>query len=145
MITFRAAELADAKLLHAWRNDPDTRRNSRSESEVPFSDHFDWLMSCLSDKKRRILIAVSEGKPIGTIRFDQGDDNLVEMSWTVAPEYRGRGLGKKMVQSGKAQTRGLQTACIKSTNIASIKIAEHCSFKRVGTDGDLILYKISYR
>src|SRR3989344_5469081 len=58
-ITVRKATVADAALLFEWRNDSETRRNSR-------------------DKSAR--------------------DGYIEISYTIAPEFRGRRLSKPMVK-----------------------------------------------
>ena len=47
-----------------------------------------------------------------------------ELSWTVAPEARNKGFGKKMVQIAAEKIGGRITAQIKEGNEASVAIAK---------------------
>ncbi len=44
-----------------------------------------------------LYIAEEEGQAVATIRSDLSCDGVVELSWTVAPAHRGKGVGKKAV------------------------------------------------
>lgn len=120
----RKATMADAKILHRWRNDPLTREQSVNAEEVWWPEHLAWLKASLANKSRRLMIAEQDGQPVGTVRIDYGQET--ELSWTVAPEYRGNGLGKAMVQAALPQ--GPVIARIKADNIASQKIAAQAGF-----------------
>ena len=48
-----------------------------------------------------------------------------ELSWTVAPDARGRGVGKRMVALAASQILAPIRAEVKSDNISSVRIAEH--------------------
>lgn len=132
----RPATTDDAETLFAWRNDPETRANSVNSKPVPWNDHFDWLMASIANPNRDLLVAEVEGAPVGTVRLDRGEET--ELSWTVGRHYRGKGVGKQMVQL--ACPNGPTIAKIKATNIASQRIAEFAGFKLV-EDGDLQLWK----
>lgn len=119
----------DADLLFAWRNDPETRANSISTAEVAWADHLAWLSSSIQSRRCRLLIAEEAGTPVGTLRIDDGR----QLSWTVAPNARGTGVGKRMVSL--VARRG-HSARIKRGNIASQRIAEAAGFRLV-TDGEV--------
>jgi RimJ/RimL family protein N-acetyltransferase len=126
-LRLRAATFDDADLLLRWRNDPETRKWSRDNSEVPWIQHVEWVRNSLANSDRRILIAELDGTAIGTVRVDYSDGQPPELSWTVAPEARGRGFGKLMVTMA---ANGLETAraVVKAGNEASKAIAESAGF-----------------
>jgi len=81
-------------------------------------------------------------QPVGTIRSDYHlEENCYELSWTVAPEARGRGTGKWMVAilANQLHDKNIR-AEVKSENIGSIKIAEYAGMKLQGMDFDDICY-----
>ena len=77
-----------------------------------------------SNTNRRLLIAEESGVPIGTIRADYSD-GMFELSWTVAPNARGRGVGKIMVALLASQIVEPIRAEVYAGNEASMRIAEY--------------------
>lgn len=132
MIQVRPARISDAELLFAWRNDESTRQASINVEPVAWEDHVRWLTASLANRNRRLLIAELEGVPVGTVRIDQGE--RTEISWTVSPGMRGKGVGKAIVS--RSLPHGEVTARIKHDNVASQKIAASAGFMLV-IDRDL--------
>ena len=93
----RKVTMNDAKILFDWRNDEETRRQSRTTLSVEWEDHVKWLEKSLKNPSRILCIAEYVGEPIGTLRADLRNDGFTEVSYTVAPTARGRGLSKPMV------------------------------------------------
>jgi len=122
-MNIRLATRDDAQLLLAWRNDPLTRAMSKSLHEVQWDEHVRWLNSRLTRIEPHLYIAEIDGAPVGTIRID-GD----EISYTVAPEHRGRGYATEMLRWAHAQFGSLR-AEIKPENVASVKAAERAGHK----------------
>ena len=131
MIVLRPATMEDAETLFRWRNDPVTRANSIIQDPVPWDNHVAWLSASLRRPDRTLLIAGSI--PVGTVRFDTVGD-VTEMSWTVAPEARGKGVGFQMVLAA-SEGKNL-VAKIMKHNIASQKIAAKSGFSLL-KDADL--------
>lgn len=104
-VSARRARPADAPLLLAWRNDPATRAASRSTSEVDPAEHEAWLRQVLADPGRMLLVVEERGEPVGTVRFDREQPGLWEVSVTVAPAVRGRGLARRVLAVGEAAWR----------------------------------------
>jgi RimJ/RimL family protein N-acetyltransferase len=140
---FRKAIMSDAETLLRWRNDPETRANSLSTDPIEWEEHLDWLNNSISDQSRHLLIAINkDGKEVGTVRFDLLPEygRAFEISWTVAPEFRGKGWGKKVVQSALDEPFliGSQIqARMKRSNIASQKIAEAAGFVKKSENGGI--------
>ncbi len=127
-IKLRPARMEDAQILFNWRNDPETRLASVHSDRVIWAEHLAWLK-----KQRALLIAEYHGVPVGTVRIDG-----TELSWTVAPEHRGEGLGRQIVSL--AMRLGPTAARIKATNVASQKIAAAAGF-RLAEDGELQVWR----
>ena len=92
-VTVRPAGREDADLLLAWRNDPRTRAVSRSTAEVSRADHLAWLAATLGRTDRHLLVGLVGDEPVGTVRWDDEGAGEWEVSITLAPTARGRGLG----------------------------------------------------
>jgi UDP-2,4-diacetamido-2,4,6-trideoxy-beta-L-altropyranose hydrolase len=141
-VDFRPATPDDAPLLRAWRNDPETRRWSFTSNEVRSDEHAAWLRKVLADPNRRLLIAFArDGQPVGTVRVDALDAPACELSWTVAPEARGRGLGKEMVRAAAHGLGGELVARIKNGNTASERIAAFAGFVKEADDNGNMLWR----
>ena len=124
MMRLRPATAADAELLLEWRNDPDTRKSSIETEKVKKVEHISWLSSVLDSRDRQLLIAEEKGGAVGTIRADLSD-GVYQLSWTVAPDARGRGLGKQMVAMVARRITAPIGAQVKSDNTSSVLIAEY--------------------
>lgn len=123
-ITLRPATIKDADILLEWRNDPETREASHNTAEVQKSDHMSWLSRTLGNSDRRLYVAEENGKPVGTVRADFAD-GVWELSWTVSPRARGRGVAKRMVSVLANQIPEPIRAEVKTGNASSARIAEH--------------------
>jgi RimJ/RimL family protein N-acetyltransferase len=119
----------DAELLFEWRNDPVTRENSIVGAPVTWEGHIAWLQASLTNPNRHILLGSAAGCKVGMVRLDINDDGTCELSWTVAPDLRGRGFGKALVAKALERTRSPVVARIKIDNLASIAIAKACGFQ----------------
>ena len=134
----RPATLADAPLLFKWRNDPITRAASHHQQVVEYESHLRWLENSLKAAQRQIYLAEINQVPIGTVRADYAD-GIYELSWTVAPEQRGKGLGTQMVLLLAEKVNGPIRAEVKVGNLASQRIAEACQMQ-LEAEKDGILY-----
>ncbi|EKF18193.1 GNAT family N-acetyltransferase [Nitratireductor pacificus] len=114
----RPASVDDAKLLYEWRSDPTTRAMSRDTSELVWEHHLAWVTERLSRANHGLYIAEIDGVPVGTVRIDHD-----EISYTVAPAHRKKGIGEMMLRTAKDQF-GPLIAKVKKNNMASEKIAE---------------------
>ena len=135
MVKLRPVRFEDAETLFKWRNDPETIANSVSPFGVAWQQHVVWLRRSMERDNRKIFVAEQNGQPVGTVRIDHGPE--AELSWTVAPEHRGKGIGKAIV--GAVPDRPA-FARIKACNTASQRIAEFAGFK-LAEDGELQVWR----
>ncbi|MCB1836368.1 MAG: GNAT family N-acetyltransferase [Alcanivoracaceae bacterium] len=119
----RPVTLADARRLHDWRNDAQTRAASLSTAPVSWEDHLAWLSASLDNPARTLMIAERDGTAVGTVRAD-ARNGMQELSWTVAPDARGQGVAKEMVLMFRATLPDKVCARVREDNMASRRIAE---------------------
>lgn len=132
-LALRRAASADAEILWEWANDPTTRAQSFQTAPIPLDSHVRWLEARLGDPACHLWVAESgERIPVGCVRFDADQDAAV-ISLNVAPGYRGRGIGRQLVQLAcrqyfRTSSAGSIRALIKPGNTASIRTFLSCEF-----------------
>jgi len=139
-IHFSEASIQDAELLLRWRNDELSRLSSINQGVINLDEHLAWLTKSLTDTSRKILIAFLGKVPVGTMRMD-AFQNDTELSWTVAPEARGKGIGKRMLQQALSLTGGRIVARIREENLASQKIALSSGFSKIQVENGIGLWE----
>jgi spore coat polysaccharide biosynthesis predicted glycosyltransferase SpsG/RimJ/RimL family protein N-acetyltransferase len=137
--TVRSATEADAELLLAWRNDPQTRASSRTTDVIALPDHLAWLRGVLADPDRLLFVAEHGGRAVGTVRFDRtGADRKGagwEVSITVAPEARGRGLATPVLLAAeRAADAGVIHAHVLRGNSASRNLFRRAGYRPDGPE-----------
>lgn len=115
----RPATKADAALLFEWRNEPSTRAMFKSKEPVVWEDHSAWLDRRLAMDEPNLFLFELDGKPVGTFRIDAGD-----LSYTVAPECRKRGIASLMLKEVRSRFGRLR-AEIYADNLPSIRAARN--------------------
>jgi pseudaminic acid synthase len=133
-VHLRNATMLDADQLFVWRNDPVTRQMSIQSAEVSVSEHAAWLRSSLESTQRAVLIAESQDLAVGVVRLERQGSRQAEVSLTLAPASRGKGLAASVLEAAEsvARERGdvRLVAKIKAGNLASIRV-----FKKAGYYG----------
>jgi RimJ/RimL family protein N-acetyltransferase len=131
------ATLADADLLLAWANDPATRAASFGRAEIARDAHVAWLAASLADPDRRLWVAHEDGRPVGQVRIDRSPDLVGTVSIGLAPDARGRGLGREVLRL--ALVRAAQElrirrarAVVLRSNVPSRRLFEGAGFVAVG-------------
>lgn len=125
-VHLRPVTMKDWEILLQWRNDTETRNNSHHIELVGEEEHKVWLESVLSNNNRQMYLALEYDTPVGVVRADFDKDNDVyELSWTVSPDMRGKGIGKIIVKILAQKLNYRIRAEVKKNNTASVKIAEY--------------------
>jgi RimJ/RimL family protein N-acetyltransferase len=139
-ITLRQTSINDLAILLEWRNDPLTRNASHNSDEVTQGEHEQWLKATLNNPDRQLYIAEENGESVGTVRVDFSN-GVYELSWTVSPKARGRGVGKRMVALLANKIKDPIRAEIKVGNTASVRIAEHIGMSFQCEKDDVMYYR----
>lgn len=146
-LTVRPVTMADECTLLEWRNDSETQAASRSTDQVSPQHHHEWLRSSLTSPVRVLLLCEDEaGNPVATVRFDlkSGTPNTYEVSLTVAPHLRGRGLGQVALLAGEhhlsdsaARDTAMRVlAYVRKTNLRSLSLFKSCMYVPTGSTDD---------
>jgi RimJ/RimL family protein N-acetyltransferase len=127
-IRIRPATEGDAKLLFEWRNDELTRRMSKNNDPIRWDDHRVWFDRRLKMDRPNLFVFELDGESVATFRIDNGD-----LSYTVAPEHRSRGIATLMLNEVRLRFGRLR-AHIHSDNVSSIKVARGAGMEVVIID-----------
>lgn len=133
-VSLRPVVEADEALLLDWTNDPATRAASRSADPIEPREHHRWLIERLADAAgARMWIGRAGDESIGVVRFERRAPDRVEVSITVAPRARGRGLAGPLLEAGLSAARGAFgsvriVAAIKPVNAASLAVFARAGF-----------------
>lgn len=111
-LTLRPATMADAALLFNWRNDPEVLIASGNTSPVTIVEHHLWMKPLVDEdghQHRWLYIAEIDGVPAGTGRIEERTNRrrywwkVAALHYSLAAEWRGKGLGKELVKALKAE------------------------------------------
>lgn len=133
----RRARQEDCRDLWLWRNDPESRNNSRSTDPVPWAQHRRWLAASLDNDRRIIYIALANRDKLGSVRFDlvAAVEHRWRVSIAVAPWARNKGIEQQMLMLACDTMESLNGALaleaeIRLHNTASEIIFRRCGFAR---------------
>jgi len=126
----RKATHNDWKILLDWRNDPTTKENSFNQDKISLKTHRLWFNNSLLNPQRNIYILEDNLTPVGSIRSDNILHNQYLLSWSIAPNQRGKGYGNKILEIYLQDKTGKFIAEIKPENIASIKMVQKNGFAK---------------
>jgi RimJ/RimL family protein N-acetyltransferase len=139
VLAIRRASEHDSEDLFIWRNDAETRQNSKNTAPVLLEDHLSWFAASLTGSDRLIYIGSIGDKKIGTVRFDRSNksEGCYAVSITVNPAFRGGGYGKELLSVACSQIAPCTLeAEIKDENEASKRLFAACGFRYVGPAAD---------
>ena len=135
--SLRAVRKEDAFLLWQWANEPEVRSNSFHSDAISWEDHLKWFEKKLSAPETRIWILEERHVPVGQIRYDRiGNADTAEISFTVSLNYRGRGIGQKLLAMTADQARtelevGSFRGIVFKKNLASRRIFTNAGFDQI--------------
>jgi UDP-2,4-diacetamido-2,4,6-trideoxy-beta-L-altropyranose hydrolase len=95
----RLAQEDDSFLLWLWANDPETRKNSFAPQPIAWWTHEQWYNRILKSPDCRIWILEYRHVPMGQIRYERVDAAIAQISFSVGPRYRGKGIGTRLLSS----------------------------------------------
>ena len=101
----RKATIEDAEDILRWRNDPSSRENSFTKDEIDLDSHMAWFSRKLCEYDCFMYILMDDQNKAGNIRVDV-EDGVGEISYMIAPECRGKGYGKKILELVEPEVSG---------------------------------------
>ena len=128
----------DCELILDWRNDPESQKQSYNSSVIDPETHRAWFERKMKDPACLFYVLTYDGTPAGQFRIDIRN-GIGEISYTVAPLYRGMGIGtlllKSAVKTGKGKVNAL-IGFVRSGNSASKRCFEKAGFTEFKTGDD---------
>jgi RimJ/RimL family protein N-acetyltransferase len=98
-IYIRNAVADDSFLLWKWANDPGTRVNSFRTELISWDEHQSWYSEKLASLDCRLWIMELGETPVAQIRYDRITIDMAQISFSVAPSVRGKGLGTLLLET----------------------------------------------
>jgi len=100
------------------------------------------LQRCWLPTRGGFSSAEIDGVPVGVVRLDWSEEgDGCDLSFTVAPEHRGKGYGFAIVEHA---VQGMQNVRVcaetKMSNMASRRIFERLGFHVIDSQGERLLY-----
>jgi UDP-2,4-diacetamido-2,4,6-trideoxy-beta-L-altropyranose hydrolase len=136
----RRAEAADAALYFAWANDPAVRQNAIHPEPIAWETHVAWLGRRLQDDDSYLyVLSTATGEPVGQVRVEfEGPGTPGIIDYSLAPAFRGRGLGLVLLRRALQRLRherpalagGAVLGQVKASNAASARVFERLRFMR---------------
>ena len=134
-VVLRPATPGDADILLEWANDPVTGSAGFHPRQITGDEHRAWLAARLASPVTRLFIGLADDAPVGQVRLERQEDGLVEISISVAPDARGRGLGGELLSLGIAAGRVAPAfegagyvAYVRPANAASVALFRAAGF-----------------
>ena len=156
IIALRALEPTDLDTLYRWEND--TALWAVSDTVAPYSREALWHYleqytgDIYAQRQLRLMITLADGTPAGTVDYLNFDplNNRAELGLFIAPEHRGKGLGRQALDLLTAYSRehiGLRQlyVFIAIDNEVCLKLFEDYGYRRVGTINSWVKRGSTYR
>jgi UDP-2,4-diacetamido-2,4,6-trideoxy-beta-L-altropyranose hydrolase len=136
-LEIRRATTADCKRLWELANDSTVRASAFSPASIPWEDHVAWFESKMQTAACHILIGEAEGAIAGQVRVDERPDGEGELDVSVAREFRGAGVGSRLIDLAVGEifaSTGMSRvhAYILPQNAGSRRAFENAGFREVG-------------
>jgi diamine N-acetyltransferase len=155
-VTLRALEPTVLDTLYRWENDSSVW--TVTDTIAPYSREALWHYleqytgDIYAQRQLRLMITLADGTPAGTIDYLNFDplNNRAELGLFIAPEHRGKGLGRQALDLLTAYSRehiGLRQlyVFIAIDNVVCLKLFEDHGYRRVGTINSWVKRGSTYR
>ena len=99
-ISLHKANLRDLAFFFELKTEKNSKKNSLNTKKISLHTHMNWFFKNLSNKKNILLVAKTNKKKIGIVRYDKNED-FTGVSIIVDPTFRGQGLGAKILKKSE--------------------------------------------
>ncbi len=135
VLTIRKAQLQDARFVYDLRFSPEVIEASLTSNKPAYDEHLNWFELKLNSPKHLFFVASMDNKLIGFLRYDLVGKSA-EVSIAIQSEYRGKGLGNKLLNAGEEwllKNTEIMTvvAKVKESNPSSIHMFSKSSFQKI--------------
>lgn len=142
----RKVTQSDEILLFDWVNDAAARSSAFNSASISLDDHKIWFAERISRLETcRIFIVEKDRTPIGQVRLDKNSAGEWEVDYSVAPNFRGQGLGETVLRCVLKEFSGENhvtiVAKVKCQNEASCRVFAALNFEVIGIFDDVLFYR----
>lgn len=136
--SLRPASEDDCETIFQWANDPANRAASFSQQPIAWQDHCRWFAARISDPDHIFYLAITpEETAMAQARFALPGNEEAIMSVSLAPDFRGVGLGARLIrqacnQAMKDRPVKKILAYIRRNNTSSLHAFTQAGFWRRG-------------
>jgi ribosomal protein S18 acetylase RimI-like enzyme len=139
----RLAQPEDAMDILRWRNDPFVCAMSRHHKPISEVAHMAWYSRVVNDPNRLLLIGVLEDQKVGIVRFNHERASLWEVSIVIAPEARGQGVGRHLLEMALKRLNITHApssvlAVVRLNNKPSLRLFHALGFTRESNDDEFV-------
>tara|TARA_B110000967_G_C18657873_1_gene446632 strand:- start:287 stop:778 length:492 start_codon:yes stop_codon:yes gene_type:complete len=134
-LILRKANITDLIKIRFWRNDQVTRNNSFNKNYINQNEHAKWFFDTLSNNKKNLFIGIDKNNnKIGITRLDEINNELIEVSININPNYRNSGFGEtllfKTIKKAFKKNENIKILSrILKTNEKSVRLFQKVGFK----------------
>lgn len=135
-LVLRPSHPTDLAITFRWANDAHSRQNSFNRPLISAESHMEWFES-LADRHSQLLIGEINNVPVGQVRLDPVDSNTLTLSFSIDPNFRGRGFSKKLIRElveKRDKTKRIR-AEVSLGNTPSTRALMSSGFKCIGKSG----------
>jgi len=132
-LSIRRATAEDMKLYFTWANDAQVRHHAVQSAPIAWATHEAWFSRRLTDPDSYLYVLELGEQPVGQVRIEF-EAQAGTIDYSVAADFRGRGLGSAILRRTFAQLRQERPAPwtligqVKTTNPASCRVFERLGF-----------------
>ena len=132
----RMAQSKDSELYFNWASDPVVRASGFHTDELKWGDHCKWFDKMIKSPDTYLYVVSNAfDEKVGQVRLTPDPSGFLEIGFSVAQDFRGKGMGTKILQavleralSDNSEVRGF-IARVKKENQASAKIFSQLGFE----------------
>ena len=137
-VQLRRVAAADSMPLWRLANEPSVRESSLSTYPILLDEHEQWFQDRIDNPRIRMWVLDFQGLILATIRYLRLDADTAEISLAVAPAFRHRGLGTRLLLETRTRAcRDLQVshlqAVVREENHVSLQTFRKAGFKYLET------------
>lgn len=119
MVQLTLATWKQRDLLYRWRQQNEEEATWYEGVSVSKAEHDRWLKRRLESPAVQIWVARHDNMPVGVVRCDSNG----ELSYSVDPSFRGRGLGTEMVKEAmRLAPHSRLKACVDEGNQGGARV-----------------------
>ena len=139
--TLKKVKRENWDILLEWRNNIETQKMSIVTRPVSKSEHFKYQAKIESNKDIEQYMFIHNNLYVGTIKSEYSNKKHTTLSYTINPEFRGKGYGKLMMHLFLFKRKGVFLCKVKETNFASIRMCEWNGFELKSKRDSILLYE----